>query len=62
MTRSQIVTLRVGQMVRTKHMPDSFWKIAAVYTPAHGGRVIELSWGRNRVWIGPDEVEEVLAA
>jgi hypothetical protein len=59
MTRQQIVNLRAGQMVRTKHMPGRFWVITKVYVPATGGRVLELE---GKVWIGPDQVDEVLAA
>ncbi|SHG90130.1 hypothetical protein [Bradyrhizobium erythrophlei] len=57
MTSKQIVNLRVGQMVRTKHMPDRFWKITKVYVPTGGGRVLELE---GALWIGPSQVEEVL--
>jgi hypothetical protein len=59
MSRDQIVKLRVGQLVRTKHMPGRFWKITKVYVPAGGGRVLELE---GALWIGPSQVEAVLAA
>ena len=59
MTSAQIINLRAGQFVRTTHMPGRFWLITKSYVPAAGGRVFELE---GRVWIGRDQVEEVLAA
>jgi hypothetical protein len=58
MTSAQIVNLRPGQLVRITHIPGRFWCITKVYTGALG-RVLELE---GRVWIGPGQVEEVLAA
>lgn len=59
MNRQQLVSLHAGQFVRTKHFADRFYCITKVYVPAAGGRVLELE---GKVWIAPDQVEEILAA
>jgi hypothetical protein len=60
MTREQIVRLHAGQMIRTKLTPGRYWMITKVMTSASGQRVLELESGR--LFIGVDQVEEVLAA
>jgi hypothetical protein len=60
MTREQIVNLRPAQMVRTKLAPGRYWTITKVMTPARGCRVLELDGGR--LFVGVDQVEEVLPA
>lgn len=60
MTRDQFVHLRAGQMIRAKLAPGRYWTITKVITPNHGCRVLELEGGR--LFIGADQVEEVLAA
>ena len=60
MTREQFIHLRPGQMIRTKLAPGRYWTITKVITPKGGCRVLELDGGR--LFVGVDQVEEVLPA
>jgi hypothetical protein len=60
MTADQLANLRVGQVVKLKHLSPP-GRITRIFTPADGQRVIELDvvgFG-GKVWVGPGQIVSV---